>query len=85
MFIANAFNDFFSSNFTDTSDDNISDTWCSGHIGSPQLSSISTSANEIFNLIHSLKLGKAPGPDGITSTMLKHTAAEIATPFFLVV
>ena len=52
-------------------------------LGSHQLSSISTDANEIFDLINHLKSGKAPGSDGITSTMLKLTAGEIALPLTL--
>ena len=31
-----------------------------------------------------LKNGKAPVPDGITSTMLKHTAAQVAFPLALI-
>lgn len=29
-------------------------------------------------------MGRAPGPDGITSTMLKYTAAQVAFPLALV-
>ena len=79
--IANTFNEFFASNFTDADSD--CNTICEGHIGSHQLSSISTDANEIFDLINHLKSGKAPGSDGITSTMLKLTAGEIALPLTL--
>ena len=31
-----------------------------------------------------LKNGKAPGPDGITSTMLKHTATQVAFPLAMI-
>ena len=44
----------------------------------------STNSYEILKIIKSLKNGKAPGPDGITSTMLKHTAAQVAFPLALV-
>ena len=39
-----------------------------------------TNANEIFELINKLKSGKAPGPDGITSTMLKLTVGQVVKP-----
>ena len=79
--IANTFNEVFASNFTDADSD--CNTICVGHIGSHHLSSISTDANENFDLINHLKSVKAPGSDGITSTMLKLTAGEIALPLTL--
>ena len=49
----------------------------------PHLETISTNDNEIFDLINHLQSGKAPGPDGITSTMLKLTAGQVALPLTL--
>ena len=82
--IADSFNNFFASNFTDSSNPELLDTWCQGHHGFPFLSQANTSSYEIFKIIRSLKNGKAPGPDGITSTMLKHTAAQVAFPLSLI-
>ena len=60
------------------------DTWCEGHQGAPFLTGIQTNSYEVLKIIKSLKNGKAPGPDGITSTMLKHTAAQVAFPLALI-
>ncbi len=77
--IANHFNTFFASNFTDADSEATCDTICDGHLSLP-VTSIRTNANEIFELINKLKSGKAPGPDGITSTMLKLTVGQITKP-----
>ena len=82
--IANSFNDFFSSNVTISDEPDKVDTWCEGHQGAPYLTGIQTNSNEVLKIIKSLKNGKAPGPDGITSTMLKHTAAQVAFPLALI-
>ena len=60
------------------------DTWCKGHQGAPYLTGIQTNSYEVLKIIKSLKNGKAPGPDGITFTMLKHTAAQVAFPLALI-
>jgi len=82
--IANSFNEFFASNFTVSNNPESPDTWCQGHRDPLFLTGVKTDSHEIFKIIKSLKNGKAPGPDGITSTMLKHTAAQVAFPLSLI-
>jgi hypothetical protein len=78
--IANNFNTHFASNFSEADTEVESDTICTGHIDSLIVTGIMTNANEIFELINKLKSGKAPGPDGITSTMLKLTVGQVVKP-----
>ena len=44
----------------------------------PQMPSISFSAHGIQLLLENLVLGKAPGPDGLTTYIFKHRASKIA-------
>ena len=44
----------------------------------PVLDSVDTTEPGVTKLLHSLQPGKAPGPDGITTTILKEFAEEIS-------
>ena len=82
--IRNSFNDFFYQIFPFLMKPDIVDTWCEGHQGTPYLTGVQTNSYEVLKIIKTLRNGKAPGPDGITSTMLKHTAAQVAFPLALI-
>ena len=51
------------------------------HSTHPTLSSVECTDEEVVNVLRSLKLKTSSGPDGISSSMLKHTIFSISSSF----
>ena len=77
---ANAFNEFFSSVFTDENPDTApAFTTGRGDLGA--LSNIDVTPDIVFDKLNLLKPGKSPGPDGWPSIVLKRLATQLCVPF----
>ena len=80
--LANAFNEFFSSVFTDENPDT-APAFTSGRGDLGILSNIDVTPDIVFDKLNSLKPGKSPGPDGWPSIVLKRLATQLCVPFVI--
>ncbi|XP_071948967.1 uncharacterized protein [Antedon mediterranea] len=77
IIIADSFNSLFSSYFTEpSSDENY--TISSPNLDIPTLENIYIHPVTVYKKLKNLKNGKAPGPDSVTSSMLKLCAASLS-------